>query len=131
MGGSENGGTQQPWVFLLKLTILRCFGGTTIYGNTHIDLHEGYGICLQNVDHYSSPNTSTLPFYIEPTERTPQNQLRECWFSCVCLQQQQQQQLQEAVLQSLLKAKASEAQLVIFDDSMVASRLRVIHGDDF
>ena len=25
---SYNGGTQQPWVFLLKMTILRCFGGT-------------------------------------------------------------------------------------------------------
>ena len=36
MGVSYNGGTQQPWVFLLKMTILRCFGGTTIYGNTHI-----------------------------------------------------------------------------------------------
>ena len=31
---SYNGGTQQPWVFLLKMTILGCFGGTTIYGNT-------------------------------------------------------------------------------------------------
>ena len=36
MGVSYNGGTQQPWVFLLKMTILRCFGGTTIYGNTHM-----------------------------------------------------------------------------------------------
>ena len=109
-------------------------GVTTIYGNTHIDLHEGYGICLQNVDHYSSPNTSTLPFYIEPTERTPQNQLRECWFSCVCLQQQQQQQqqLQEGGSPILAESpKPLKLSLVIFDDSMVASRLRVIHGDDF
>ena len=27
---SKNGGTQQPWVFLLKMIMLRCFGGTTI-----------------------------------------------------------------------------------------------------
>ena len=26
----------QPWVFLLKMIILGWFGGTTIYGNTHI-----------------------------------------------------------------------------------------------
>ena len=30
MGVSENGGTQQPWVFLLKMIILGCLGGTTI-----------------------------------------------------------------------------------------------------
>ena len=36
MGVSENDGTQQPWCFLLKMTILGCFGGTTILGNTHI-----------------------------------------------------------------------------------------------
>ena len=36
IGVSLNGGTQQPWVFLLKMIILGCFGGTTIYGNTHI-----------------------------------------------------------------------------------------------
>ena len=36
-GEPYNGGfPQQPWGFLLKMTILRCFGGTTIYGNTHI-----------------------------------------------------------------------------------------------
>ena len=28
MGVSYNGGTQQPLVFLLKMIILRCFGGT-------------------------------------------------------------------------------------------------------
>ena len=33
---SLNGGTQQPWVFLLKMIILGCFGGTTIFGNIHI-----------------------------------------------------------------------------------------------
>ena len=33
---SLNGGTQQPWVFLLKMIILGCFGGTTILGNLHI-----------------------------------------------------------------------------------------------
>ena len=27
MGVSENSGTQQPWVILLKMIILRCFGG--------------------------------------------------------------------------------------------------------
>ena len=36
MDVSENGGTQQLLVFLLKMIILRCFGGTTILGNTHI-----------------------------------------------------------------------------------------------
>ena len=36
MGVSKNGGTQQPWVFLLKMIILGCFGGTTILGNPHI-----------------------------------------------------------------------------------------------
>ena len=36
MGVSKNGGTQQPWVFLLKMIILGCFGGTPIFGNTHI-----------------------------------------------------------------------------------------------
>ena len=30
MGVSKNSGTQQPWVFLLKMIILGCFGGTTI-----------------------------------------------------------------------------------------------------
>ena len=30
MGVSLNGGTQQPLVFLLKMIILGCFGGTTI-----------------------------------------------------------------------------------------------------
>ena len=34
MDVSENRGTQQPWVFLLKMIILGCFGGTTISGNT-------------------------------------------------------------------------------------------------
>ena len=28
--------TQQPWIFLVKMIILGCFGGTTIFGNTHI-----------------------------------------------------------------------------------------------
>ena len=37
MGVSINGGTQQPWVFLLKMIILGCFGGTPIFGNTHMD----------------------------------------------------------------------------------------------
>ena len=36
MDVSKNGGTQQPWVFLLKMIILGCFGGTTIYGNTQM-----------------------------------------------------------------------------------------------
>ena len=30
MGVSENDGTQQPWVFLLKMIILGCLGGTII-----------------------------------------------------------------------------------------------------
>ena len=33
---SKNCGTQQPWVFLLKMIILGCFGGTPIFGNTHV-----------------------------------------------------------------------------------------------
>ena len=36
MDVSKNGGTQQPWVFLLKMIILGCFGGTPIFGNIHI-----------------------------------------------------------------------------------------------
>ena len=36
MDVSKNGGTQQQWVFLLKMIILGCFGGTTIFGNIHI-----------------------------------------------------------------------------------------------
>ena len=39
---SKNGGTQQPWVFLLKVIILGCFGGTPIFGNTHIINHYEY-----------------------------------------------------------------------------------------
>ena len=35
---SLNGGTQQPWVFLLKMIILGCFGGTTVSGNTYVCL---------------------------------------------------------------------------------------------
>ena len=38
MDVSKNSGTQQPWVFLLKMIILGCFGGTLIFGNTHIAL---------------------------------------------------------------------------------------------
>ena len=41
-GGSYNGGTQQPWIFLLKMIILGCFGGTTIFGNTHIYIYILY-----------------------------------------------------------------------------------------
>ena len=35
MGVSKNRGTQQLLVFLLKMTSLGCFGGTTILGNTY------------------------------------------------------------------------------------------------
>ena len=45
MGVSENGGTQQPWVFPLKMTILRCFGGTTIYGST-LKSYTMYLLCF-------------------------------------------------------------------------------------
>ena len=49
MGVSKNGGfPQQPWVFLLKMIILGCFGTTTIEGNNHkrmlddtLDKHQG------------------------------------------------------------------------------------------
>ena len=40
---SKNGGTQQPWVFLLKTIILGCFGGTTIFGNIHVVFKERFG----------------------------------------------------------------------------------------
>ena len=40
MDVSKNGGTQQPWVFLLKIIILGCFGGTIILGNTQIGLED-------------------------------------------------------------------------------------------
>ena len=36
MDVSKNGGTQQPWVFLLKMIILWCFGVTPIFGNIHM-----------------------------------------------------------------------------------------------
>ena len=36
MDVSKNRGAQQPWVFLLKMIILGCFGGTPIFGNTQI-----------------------------------------------------------------------------------------------
>ena len=42
-----NGGTQQSWVFLLKMVILGCFGGTTIFGNTHIAIL--LQMCFSNV----------------------------------------------------------------------------------
>ena len=46
---SLNGGTQQPWVFLLKMIILGCFGGTTIYGNTHF-----YPVILRSLEFWIS-----------------------------------------------------------------------------
>ena len=36
MDVSKNGGTQQPWDFLLKMIILGCSGGTPIFGNTQM-----------------------------------------------------------------------------------------------
>ena len=39
MDVSKNGGAQQPWVFLLKMIILGCFGGTPIFGNTNIYIY--------------------------------------------------------------------------------------------
>ena len=44
MDVSKNGGTQQPWVFLLKMIILGCFGRTTIFGNIHIEVIPYYPI---------------------------------------------------------------------------------------
>ena len=44
MDVSKNGGTQQPWVFLPKMLILGCFGGTPIFGNTHVDIFKRLGI---------------------------------------------------------------------------------------
>ena len=37
VGVSKSSGTQQPWVFLLKMIILGCFGVTTILGNPHVE----------------------------------------------------------------------------------------------
>ena len=45
MGVSQNGGTQQLLVFLLKLTILGCFWGTTIFGNTQIPFSAQADLC--------------------------------------------------------------------------------------
>jgi len=39
MDVSENGGTQQLLVLLLKMTILGCFGSTPIFGNIHIYIY--------------------------------------------------------------------------------------------
>ena len=36
MDVSKNGGTQQPWVFLQKMIILGCFGGSLIFGNNQM-----------------------------------------------------------------------------------------------
>ena len=47
MDVSKNGGTQQPWVFLLKMIILGCFGGTPTFGNTHI-ISEIFGGPTEN-----------------------------------------------------------------------------------
>ena len=47
MDVSKNGGTQQPLVFLLKMIILGCFGGTPIFGNTHM----GWGLIMLAPDH--------------------------------------------------------------------------------
>ena len=42
--------TQQLLVFLLKMTILGSFGGTTILGNTHIwNPMEKHGICWMSI----------------------------------------------------------------------------------
>jgi len=61
MGVSINGGTQQPSVFLLKMIILGCFWGTTIFGNTHIDhwcreTHES--TCQRSFPSHSTRRTS-------------------------------------------------------------------------
>ena len=42
MGDSLNGGTQQLLVFLLKMIILGCCGGTTILGNPHMCINIKY-----------------------------------------------------------------------------------------
>ena len=52
MGVSKKGGTQQLLVSLLKMTMLGCFGGTTILGNTHIKVHYIYiYIYIHNLCH--------------------------------------------------------------------------------
>ena len=49
MGVCLNGGTQQLLAFLPKMTILGCFGGTTILGNTHIPQINHYSKLVVDV----------------------------------------------------------------------------------
>ena len=55
MDVSENGGTQQLLVFLLKMTILGCFGSTPIFGNTHI--HSWLVQTLKHAEKFSCKNS--------------------------------------------------------------------------
>ena len=59
MDVSENGGTQQLLVLLLKMTILGCFGSTPIFGNIHIYIYVinlgQLGSSLPGVDQIGFP----------------------------------------------------------------------------
>ena len=78
MGVSINGGTQQPWVFLLKMTILGCFGGTTILGNTQINGNlclVGW-VAIRSLGRYSScllgvESKDALSSHVGRTNRPP------------------------------------------------------------
>ena len=84
MDVSKNGGTQQPWVFLLNMIILGCFGGTPISGNTHINLHTSSPSKLKSDRRIIPPNAMArrfprevqhhglcLPYWLRSFQRTP------------------------------------------------------------
>ena len=69
MDVSKNGGTQQPWVFLLKMIILGCFGGSPIFGNTHIHSQGTF-----SVDDFSLfPRREKVTRLLEPLRKCLQD----------------------------------------------------------
>ena len=74
MGVSKNGGTQQPWVFLLKMIILGCFGGTTLYGNTHICISSAGSFNLSCFRHQALG--PPLAKYVQTIG------IQNCWSQC-------------------------------------------------
>ena len=77
MDVSKNGGTQQPWVFLLKMIILGCFGGTPIFGNTHILTSPG--------DDPPSSNLPTKTSMVSEVGWAPAVSTGRCWRLASCL----------------------------------------------
>ena len=49
LNGGFPRGTQELLVFLLKMTMLGCFGGATILGNTHIYIYIYICVCVHVV----------------------------------------------------------------------------------